>query len=197
MNGIKTKALSLVLIMAVSPGALGADSIGSKYNDELNQIPVHPSKPPALIVRQAPEIPHCERYVTYRGKRFECDSELGMDAERLRPIVKDVPAALAELDSYQRTRRQVRYAGYVGTLGVVSIIVGASLSKSAVDPQTGALNAGAYLTIGGIIVAANALIYGLSIAKANKSHIGRAIDAYNLAQPNDQVVPQFDTRVHF
>jgi hypothetical protein len=168
-----------------------------RYDLEERAIPKTPSAPPVLLERVPPEIPHCERYVTYKGKTYECDSQLGLDAEKLRPIVQDVPAALAELDSYQKTQRNVRIAAYVGSLGLASLITGAVISRPMVDPTTGSLKAGGYLSIAGIFLMANAVIYGLSIAEANKAHLGKAVDAYNAARPDDPIQPQFDTRVHF
>ncbi|MBI2711561.1 MAG: hypothetical protein HYX41_01685 [Bdellovibrio sp.] len=149
------------------------------YEKEERDIPKKPSAPPELTERIPPNLPHCERYFVYGGKKIECDSQLGGDAEMLRPIMRDVPAAIAELDAYQRANKNVRLAAYVGTGGVVSAILGGFVSQPLFDPATGAIKPGGYIVFGGIALAANALIYGLSLLKTNEIHIGNAVRIYN------------------
>lgn len=174
-----------------------ARPIPGSYDNEVNQIPGSPSIPRELNQKKAPILPHCERYFVYQGRRMECDSELGRDAERLRPIMKDVPDAVAELDAYQRVQRNVRYAAYTGTLGIVSIIMGGIISHPIMEQGTGVLRPGGYIAIAGVAILVNSLIYGLSTYRTSEVHIGKAVDAYNAARPDRPVELRFDTGVHF
>ena len=79
---------------------------GGPYEEEEAEIPKKPSVPFPLIQKVPKTIPHCERYFLFRGKKYECDSNAGTDAERLRSIVMDVPSAVAELDAYQEKPRK-------------------------------------------------------------------------------------------
>ena len=166
------------------------------YEEEVAKVPQKPSSPPALARQPEPDIPHCARYFLYNGKKYECDSQLGSDAAHLRPIMSDVPAAIAELDAYVRTKKQVRIAAYAGSLGILAVIVGGLVSQPLID-QNGTLKTGGYITYTGIGIVANALIYGFSMLKANEQHLGKAIDYYNAAHPTRPIQLQFSTEVHF
>jgi hypothetical protein len=175
-----------------SPG-----STAPSYEQEEEDIPSEPSMPPVLIQRPPPIIAHCERYFVHKGKKIECDSQVGADAEMLRPIMRDVPAAIAELDAYRRAQKNVRIAAYVGTAGILATIIGGVMSHPLFDPGTGALQPGGYVAFAGIALAANALIYGLSLVKTNEVHIGNAVRYYNAVHPDKPVVLEFSTSVHF
>jgi len=163
------------------------------YEKEERQIPKRPSAPPPLNQLKAPDFPHCERYFSFKGKKIECDSNLGKDGERLRPIMHDVPSALEELDQYQENRDKVRLAAYGGTAGLLTMGLGIAISRPPFDPGSGEPRTGGYVLIGGLILAVNSLIYGLSVVKANENHLGKAVQYYNAAHPKSPIELHFST----
>ncbi len=185
----------LVLFLLIVPNlCLGAQS---SYEKEEARIPTRPSTPPLLEQKVPIEYPHCERYFVYRGKAFECDSNLGRDAERLRVLLKDVPSALFELDTYQENREKIKVASYLGTAGILAMILGVLISRPPFDRDNGSIKPGGYVLLGGGILAGNSLIYGLSLVKTNESHLRNAVGYYNAAHPDDPIELQFSTRVNF
>ncbi len=164
---------------------------------EVSQIPKSPSVPPFLVQRIPVDVPHCERYFIHKGQQLECDSNLGKDAERLKVLMHDVPAALQEIETYQENRDKVRIAAYVGTLGLIAAIVGTVVSRPAFDPTSGTPRTGGFIMLGGLGITANALIYGLSLDKTNEGHIGNAVKYFNAAHPDQPIQLQFRTEVDF
>ena len=186
------------LLGALFPrGAFAGEIPVQSYEKEEKLIPKAPSAPPSLEQRIPPNLPHCERYFTYGGKRLECDSQLGRDAEMLRPIMRDVPDAIAELDAYARANNQILVAGYVASAGFLTAIIGGAAASPLLDPGTGALRTGGYLVFGGLALAANAIIYGLSLLKTNEAHIGNAVRIYNDVHPDKPIVLEFTTSINF
>jgi hypothetical protein len=167
------------------------------YEHEVKQIPKKPSTPPTLTQKAPKQIPHCERYYLYLGKRLECDSNLGRDGENLRAIMHDVPSAIAELDIYQDNLKKVQYAAYFGTGGLLTVVGGALISRPPVDPSSGALKPGGYIMLAGAVVILNSLLYGLSLVKTNESHLSNAVNYYNSAHPERPIELQFSTQVNF
>src|SRR4051812_29991991 len=94
----------------------------SRYRLEENEIPKRPTAPPKLGRDVPTQSFRCQRAYVYRGHEFNCDSNVHQDAEHLRPIVKDVPEALNELNLYQKNKRSIRVLAYVGTIGLLVII---------------------------------------------------------------------------
>src|SRR6476619_2703472 len=94
---------------------LGSYAANTSFEQEESQIPKQPSTPPPINQLIPTEHPHCERFFVYRGKKMECDSNVGRDADRLRPLMQDVPSAIAELDAYQENREKIKLAAYFGT----------------------------------------------------------------------------------
>lgn len=164
---------------------------------ELRQIPKKPSAPPALEQKVPSDIPHCERFFLYRGKKLECDSNVSKDAERLRPIIQDVPRALYELDTYQANRARLKSVAYVGTAGLLAIVAGIFVSHPPFNRDSGSPQVGKFVSIGGGALAVGSLIYGLSLVKTNEAHVSQAVDYYNSAHPNDRIELQFSTRINF
>ena len=169
----------------------------SNAETEFLKIPRVPSAPPAITRKTAEEFPHCERFFLYRGKKIECDSNLGNDGERLRSIMRDVPPALAELDIYQANQNKIRNVAYVGTAGLLTIILGSVVTRTPFDPVTGSPRFGGYAILGGALAVVNSLIYGLSMVKVNESHLGRAVDHFNQAHPDSPIELKFSTEVNF
>ncbi len=167
------------------------------YEVEESQIPKSPSQPPPLVQNAPKFIPHCERYYLFEGKKFECDSNLGQDGERLRSIMAEVPSALVELDAYQQNLKNIRTAAYVGTAGILAMVLGVIMNRPPVDPVSGALRPGAYVMLVGFGVTVNSLIYGLSVVKTNEAHLAHAVNYYNQARPDRMIELQFSTQVNF
>lgn len=192
----------LVFFMLIVPYSTFAAQ--SPYDIEESKIPHKPSSPPSLIQKEPPRIYHCERYYVYQGKPFECDSNLGNDAERLRPLMEDVPAAITELDAYQSNRQQVRMAAYFGTLGILAMItglvigrIGASKNSPAFDPVSGSPNLGGWVLIGGLGLTVNSLIFGISVGRTNEAHVGNAVQNFNQVHPDRPIELKFTTEVNF
>ncbi len=159
-------------------------------------IPTAPSAPPSLTPQKPTNVIRCQRRFIYRGKQLDCDSNLERDAERLRPVFKDVPEAIAELDMYQKTREQVRSLGYAGGLGLGMAFTGFLLSRTTTNEQTArdwrVMGIG-----GGLLVLGITLATGL-VALGNASdHLGNAVKQYNQARPGDPIEFQFSTGFDF
>jgi hypothetical protein len=167
-------------------------------------IPAGPKKPSAPRALKQPTIVdtfHCERRFLYMGKVYGCDSNVQRDAERLRPLMADVPAALAELDTYQRNRQSVRVAAYVGSIGLLAAIGGVLISRTFTDSNGNATNASIafrnYALAGGLGITGISLLYGLSVLSTNESHIDNAVRYHNQAHPNTPIELQFTTGFSF
>lgn len=174
-----------------------AQASEAKFELEEAQIPKSPSRPPFLELKAPKYVPHCERFYLYQGKKFECDSNLGRDGEAFRPLMADVPSAIAELDTYQANLRKIRVAAYVSTAGILAVIAGLLISRPPIDPVSGAFKPGAYVMLGGFGVTVNSLIYGLSLVKTNEAHLSNAVNNFNAAHPDRAIELQFSTNVNF
>jgi hypothetical protein len=160
----------------------------------LKMIPQNPSQPEGLIQKQPTFYSHCERFFLFQGKKIECDSNLGWDAESLRPIVQSVPQALAELDRYQANRKEVLISGYLATSAVVLIGLGLSFSGGQpLDPSTGAVTLGGGVVLAGLTLGMGAIIHGIGSVTLNEGHIEKAVHYYNEVHPTERIELQFKT----
>lgn len=170
------------------------------FRKEEAEIPKTPSPPQNLDMTAPADHFRCQRSFTYQGKTYSCDSNIRLDGENLRPILRTVPEAVSELDDYQKTRRQVRAAAYVGTLGVIVMIAGALFSLRyreagvATDLSSSVRNTS--LWIGGGI-AAGSFVTALSLVKGNEERLNRAVDRFNAANPEEPIQLQFTTGFSF
>lgn len=143
----------------------------------------------------------CQRQYLYRGKLLDCDSQLQEDGEKLRPVLSQVPAAVLELNEYQRGRRHLEFAAYTGSLGLVVAVAGWLVSRQYQDPSGAPSSTGRKIrnvaALGGLSLTAGSLIYGVSFLKANERHLGRAVQFYNEARPQDRIELQFTTGISF
>jgi hypothetical protein len=165
-------------------------------------IPSTPSAPPNLV-RQAPyDAFRCERQFVFQGKKLLCDSNTRLDAERLRPIIFEVPEAVAELDLYQRNRRKVRNAAYFGTMGLAIAVASTFVAQQFFSDSTGGLTQSgrtikSVMVYTGAGISVGSLVFALSFNKANEAHIGRAVQNYNAARPDNPIELQFSTGISF
>jgi hypothetical protein len=178
-----------------TPGAnLGFDApivlTPAQLNEMLKEAPIphQPSAPPQLFERTAPNTFRCQRFYLYQGKTLGCDSGLHADAEKLRPILSMVPEALADLNDYQSTQHRLSNTAYVGSAGLLILLAGF---------LGGGGNGKKIMYIGGASMFLGSLIYGFTEMRANEGKLGDAVDAYNLARPNDPIVLQFNTGIIF
>jgi hypothetical protein len=172
------------------------------FADEVQPEPVHvgPKKPTAPHAIKQPEVIdsfRCERRFRYKGKLLECDSNVQRDAERLRPVMEDVPAALAELDTYQRSRQNVRTAAYVGSVGLLVALGGVLLSRSFTDSNGNLTNTGLQVRtvslIGGLGITGISFGFGWITLHKTESYIDNAVRLHNQAHPDTPIELQFTT----
>ncbi len=133
----------------------------------------------------------CDRLIKYQGKSFPCDSHLKRDGESLRSVMLDTPSALEEIDTYQRNRRNVKYAAYTGTAGVlialtnsltVKLFVPSSPERDKERRSTASAN-----RWGGIGLSQGSVIYGHSYHRSNETHLNNAIIRFNEAHPDKPI----------
>jgi hypothetical protein len=158
-------------------------------------IPRTPTAPPSFTRNVPPETTNCERRFMYKGRLLACDSNLRQDGERLRPIMREVPAAVAELDSYQRNRRRVQTLAYVGTAGIATAAIGSILSRQLEHPTS--VTVRNLTVVGGLALTAASVIYGFGALRANEAHLSNAVKHYNTARPEDPIELQFSTSLTF
>jgi hypothetical protein len=151
-------------------------------------IPQMPTAPPQLFERTPPDTFRCQRFYVYEGKTVGCDSNLKADGDRLRPILRPVPEAIAQLDQYQRSQRILRTTAYTGSAGLFLLLTGLFAG------QSGGKNA---FYLGGLAVFFGSLSYGLISLRTNEAKLGDAVETYNRARPEDPIELQFKTRIGF
>ena len=152
-----------------------------------SKIPEKPSRPPELTVSQPQDPFRCERDFIYQGERFSCDSIIRQDGERLRPIINEVPEAIAELDQYQKNRRNIRSASYVGTLGILVMVASSMLGTGQSDFTKN------FVFYSGVSLTAGTVLYGISTLQNNETHLGNAVRMYNERRPDRPIELQFTT----
>jgi hypothetical protein len=171
--------------------------VKSNVADEEALIPTNPSMPTDLKQKEITPIPHCERYFIYDGKKSECDSNVKKDAVYLRPIMRGVPNAIAELDAYQSNKNQIGWTAYLGSLGLVTAIVGVLIDRPGFDKVTGSPKPGGILLISGAVLAIHSFIYAFGLIKANEAHLDNAVRYYNDAHPEKPIRLEFEEGLHF
>jgi hypothetical protein len=149
------------------------------------EIPDRPSAPPPLSQVTPPDVFRCERNFSHKGKTYSCDSNVRLDGETLRPLFADIPAATSELNLYQRNRRNLRNAAYMGSLGLVVTVVGLIISRPPI--RDGEIKPGGFIAFGGLGVTTASFSYALGLAWANETHLDNSIWAHNQARPQSPV----------
>jgi hypothetical protein len=199
------RALAAIVLAAFSletwaaPSVSGASPIG--LEDEI-QIPKTTTAPPSML-QHAPVDPfHCERNFVYQGKILDCDSNVARDGERLRPIFRDTPGALTELNAYQRNRRNLRIAAYTTSLGFVMFLAGFVISQPPFQNfgfplSQMSINTGGYFVLSGLGLSVGSFAYALSLSRTNEQHLRESVDQFNQAHPNQPIELQFKTGFTF
>lgn len=150
------------------------------------EIPLKPSAPPALYEKAAPEEFRCERFYTYKGKTLGCDSNVRNDADRLRPIISVTPAAIDELNTYQKNKIRLQNAAYFATAGLLLVIGGLSWPLPAgtvTNPNPGPPLPKTLLTGGGVGLFGGSIFFALGGLRANEAHLENAVVLYNRDHP--------------
>lgn len=174
------------------------------------QFPSVPSAPPQLKNRTN-IVPYegCKRAFQYRGKLLPIDSYYRKDAENLRPIVQKVPAALAQLNTYQSSRRSVELTAYTGTAGLVLIamsfllpdlIFSPSSQPTKEDQDRASATSDTVKRIGwmsGAAITGFSALSAFVVLVGNENRIKNSVDAYNQAIPEDRIELQFTTEGFF
>ena len=169
----------------------------STYEFEIGQIPTLPSQPPPILRPHNQILPPCARFCVLENRKFEIDSFLGSDAERLKPIFDDVPQAMTELRVYQANREQLRTSAYLGTAALVLLGTGFFINRMPVDASSGVIQPNGYLMLTGATLAVGTIVHLVSTLVTNDRHIGNAIHHYNQAHPDRPIDPLFSTGIHF
>ncbi len=199
--GAKTLSWLLILFLSAPKEVVAEGGWAQKLylmpsERGISQIPTQPSQPPGLTQKQFKQSGHCERFFLFEGKRYECDSNLGGDAERLRPILQDVPAAIAELDQYQKSRSDVRVSGHLITSALVLAGLGMLFSGGQpFNPSNGGLTPGGAVVLTGMTLGVGAIVHGFTVVNSSDKHIENAVHFYNAAHPDHPVDLQFKTGI--
>ncbi|MCM2279637.1 MAG: hypothetical protein NDJ89_16305 [Oligoflexia bacterium] len=195
-RGIPALALLGALLSAVASGRLCWAAPPAA-----RPIPTRPSAPPALTVKGPSDAFQCQRYFTYKGQTIGCDSNIRLDGEKLRPIIKDIPEAVAELDLYQQNRLKIRTAAYTGTFGLGFFLIGLLLSGNHKAPDGKLDDTGRTLLnlalIGGGGITGGSFLYALSFIRTNEAHLANAVTLHNQARPDSPIELQFSTGISF
>jgi hypothetical protein len=170
---------------------------GPTYRREESEIPLLPKAPAPIPGGSPSDTFRCTRFFTWKGKTHECDSFVRQDAEKLRSIVGDVPAAVNELNEYQATRARVQNAAYVGTAGLLLAVIGIILNGRYNDEAPAGQNISKGIAILGLGAAGGSFMYALGTIQTNEARLGSAIQHYNSARPETPVELQFSTGFAF
>ncbi|MBC7691593.1 MAG: hypothetical protein H7222_07470 [Methylotenera sp.] len=201
-------ALSMLMVVqaaGVLPGSVGSKTAEAAPLDSPNftpgkvtpvnrpfEPPAKPSAPPSLSKVAPPDVFRCERQIIYKGEALNCDSNLHRDAENLRPILHEVPSAIAELDHYQKTRAHVQNAAYFGGAGL-GLVVLSLIGRSTFLSSDSGLRISRITTFSGALLTAGSLGYGLTTLQTNESHLTQAIRNFNQVHPENPIEIKFST----
>jgi hypothetical protein len=183
LSGLFLVILTTSLCSPVQNGWAEGTSVSSPTS-----IPKTPSAPPALFQRPAPESFRCQRNFVYDGKVIGCDSNVRPDGEGLRPYLRDVPLANAQLNEYQRNRAGLRNTAYFGSLGL-AVLIGGLVAGGGTGKQL--------MVLSGSTIVAGSFLYGFTTARSNENHLNEAIRLHNLAKPDKPIELQFSTGIGF
>lgn len=121
---------------------------------------------------------HCYRAYTYHGRQFSVDSNRKLDAEGLRPVLKNNSESLELLNRYQDNLYASWIPAYTGTLGILMLIGGPIYANQIASP-VGQHDTRKILVYSGISVIIGGYFFGQWSIKRNERRLEKAIDAYN------------------
>lgn len=171
-------------------------SAWAQKNLTLPKIPEQPSSLPVFSRSRPTEPQECDRFFVYQNKKILCDSNLGKDAEALRPILSQVPESIESLDTYQRRRRQLKTSAYFGTVGLAFLLTGLLAPKLSSNYDT-QQRIKSISKIGGLGFLTATGVFGLIVLSTNEANLGKAIQSYNQKRPFDPIELQFSTGILF
>ena len=183
----------LSIAQAVDPAKPEDPPLAKDFHRELEK-PRHVKSPPP--VHPPPEALHgfgCERKFNCNQDVFYADSKHRQDGEMLRSFMQPYPAALAELDAYQATRRSIRTASYFGTAGLL-IIIGGLIASSQLTGVDQVLVRNTFTAIGAGTILGTAAVT-LTILHINENRLHNAVGIYNQNNPDKQIVLQFKSQL--
>jgi len=160
------------------------------YADEEKAIPKKPTIPTQLIQHRPTDHFHCERIYLYQGREMSCDSNVQFDGEKLRPILKNVPAAIHELNTYQENRHEIKTSAYLSSIGFLIFAAG-FLIGNRIGSNPDNVHKGQVIKdltfFGGGWIAANSFFYSLGLMRSNEDHLVNAVEYYNQSNPNSPI----------
>jgi hypothetical protein len=186
---------------AIGPSALAATPKPARLQP-VEKLP-DPEAPAALGRPIVEPRYSCKRKIYYQKKLLTCDSYIRQDAEGLRPIVQEVPEALAHLDRYQKGRKTLRWMPYLGSSFVLVIIAGAITGSILAAQPVGSFEQKNYIPIRNTIVFAGLLGISATLAggaihlAVNERNLTRAVKTYNDARPADPIEIKVEAKVLF
>lgn len=159
------------------------------------RVPVRPNAPPQLARKYDIEAFGCKRQYTLAGHYMPLDSFHRQDAEKLRPIVSDIPDAINSLNAYQDNKRTLKTLGYVGTAGIVIAVAGAFLAGE-IDTYEGDPHRPSPIVryspmFAGIGIVVGTILYGLIRLDSNEDNLADTVKYYNEAHPSQPVKLDF------
>jgi hypothetical protein len=195
------RPLLIIMTLAFSFNAVAAPTKSGHPVPQAPQIPKKPSTPPSLT-QPIPSDPfQCHRTFVYQGKTLDCDNPIQRDGEKLRPIIKDVPEALSELDAYQKTQRHITNVAYVVSgsvlLALGGFIAARTTGGNLFKDANGNISAQNLVAIGGLATAIGAFSYGFVLYQKNETRLTAAVNAFNNARPNTPIELEFNTGITF
>ncbi len=182
--------LSFFFLMAC-PQSSHAQNIKPK------QIKRRVTAPPQLAPDKVIKPIGCLRRARWGDEEVPCDAFHRKNAEYLRPIVRDIPAALAALNDYQSSRDNAKLGAYTGSLGLFVALTGWIISTQISDIET-SNKIRSYTTFGGLSLTMGSVVYSLAALSASESHLDRAVLEYNNARPSKPLsIIEIKTRIFF
>lgn len=156
---------------------------------ELEEIPKNPTQPKILGAESEPKNYFtCGRRFEYRGKVLPCDSYIRQDGNGLKKIFSNVPEAREHLESYQSSWKSLKPYGYVGALGI-GLMLGSMFVPKVKDEKGNEVRSqlSKSMLLGGTIIFGTTLTVGFTQMAFRERHLNRAVEAYNVANPADQI----------
>lgn len=180
---LKSMRLSWIGLLLIATSASAQEPAAGSKSPSSGRVYTPPS-----LGRPVPENPfQCERLLRHKGQILSCDTHMSNDGEGLRPIFKNTPEALDELDLYQRNRKRVRIGGYTGTFGIFLFLANPLIANLVTSDQSKRDSLKTTLRFTGLGITLGSAVYGISYLKANEEHLNRAVERYNDKNPEQKI----------